>query len=610
LTEDSLLKLGKKNIRPLLTNASMLWEYSKSNAVLVDKTDKIFDLLTGSDRTYFLSRPRRFGKTLLLDTIQNIAEGNRDFFRGTHIDKKGDQYEWEPYPVIKISFNSFPREPDECKSRLLSTLDEISEEHGLSIKPAKHAMDIQDTIKNLSKRHPQSSITNGLPNMKRFPLNVVLLIDEYDFPLLGNLENSDRLNELRTMFHDFYSSIKSCQNMLRFVFITGISKFSGLSVFSGLNNIYDISLDENYSSICGFTEDEIKFNFNDHILAALSTMKERGTLDSDSTLETFMYWLENWYDGYSWNEKTKVYNPYSVINCLAKQMFGHYWYSSGTSLASHSYKRNTESYVKLFSDIELADEFKPVEDLSDLKFESFLFQTGYLTIKKIIYPLGSNPSFVLKCPNNEIASAISMDFGKMDFPFPGMEGSIDKAFRSFIDAFEQSDEEECSRLFSALLGKLAIPFQNPVESIYQFMLYTLLSLRGVRARLEQPVGGGRADLVYDSPSGFQVVVEIKRDRSKYSKKFPVLEDPPPADAELPGFNEIPPAVKNNMDKLIADAVSQILSRNYLHPFYLNRETRVCAVAVHGWSFSMFRFYGVDWNSRTIQAPTVKHGDEH
>jgi hypothetical protein len=613
LTEESTPKLGNQPARPLLTDSSILVKYIKDNAVLVDKTDKIFDLLTGTGSTFFLSRPRRFGKSLLLDTIKNIAEGKRELFKGTHIDRKGAEYAWEPFPVIKISFSRFPHDPEECKYKLLSTLDTISQMKGLSTKPAKSVTDIENIIAQLSHRHAKSSVNDSLSDMSDmsdYPFNVVLLIDEYDFPLLGNLGNSVRLNELRTMFHEFYSTIKDCQNMLRFVFITGISKFSGLSVFSGMNNIYDISLDDNYCSICGFTEDEIKLNFNDHIISALSAMKERGSLDPDSTFKTFMYWLENWYNGYSWNEKTKIYNPYSVIYCLAKQRFGHYWYSSGTSLASHAYKRNSEGYIKIFSESVLTDEFKPVEDLSDLKFESFLFQTGYLTIKRIIETHGTNSSFVLKCPNNEIASAIAMDFGKLNSPFPGMESSIDKTFWSFIDAFEQSDEQECSRLLSALLGKLALPYQTPVESIYQFILYTLLSLRGVRARLEQPVGGGRADLVYASPSGFQTVVEIKRDRSKYIGNFPKLQDPPPPDATVPGFSEIPPAFKNTMDRLIAEAVSQILSRNYLHPFYLEKETRVCAVAVHGWSFSMFRFYEVDWNSRIIQAPVPKHRVEN
>jgi hypothetical protein len=194
----------------------------------------------------------------------------------------------------------------------------------------------------------------------------------------------------------------------------------------------------------------------------------------------------------------------------------------------------------------------------------------------------------------------------MDYPFPGMKNSINKAFGNFVNAFEDSNEEECARIFSAFLSKFAIYWHAPVEFVYQLLLFILLSISGFNAQFENTAGDGRTDIVYTSPSGFTVLVEIKRDGQKIRETIPALLEPPASGSALPGFREIPPSIKKSMNKLISDAVSQVLTRNYLNAFYFEGETRVCAVAVHGWSFSTFRFFSVDWNARTIQSPIPRH----
>jgi hypothetical protein len=312
LTEEILTKVKNQNLRPLLMDSAILEKFIRNNAVVVDKTELIFDLLSSANCTYFLSRPRRFGKTLLLDTIQNIAQGHRDLFKGTFIDRKGAEYSWKPYPVIRLSFSAFSSEPEAFNRSLLHKLDEISELKGLSLKPASDVKDIEDIIQKVSKQHVGAGIGKEIPENV---FNTVLLIDEYDFPLLHCLDNSDRIEQLRKILNRFYSAIKNCEGLLRFTFITGISRFSQLSLFSGMNNLVDISLIDHYSSICGFTEDGIKSNFHDHITAALTDMKQSGRLEPDSTETTFLNMFKFWYDGYSWNETTKVYNPYSVIYC-------------------------------------------------------------------------------------------------------------------------------------------------------------------------------------------------------------------------------------------------------------------------------------------------------
>jgi hypothetical protein len=371
-----------------------------------------------------------------------------------------------------------------------------------------------------------------------------------------------------------------------------------------MNSIIDISMDPKFSEICGFTDEEILTNFHGHILQALSKMQDKKIFEKDTTYSDFMKELEFWYNGYSWDEETKVYNPFSVINCLYNNQFSHYWYDSGTSLAAYKHRLNPETYVNIISNNINTGELAPIGDLKALKSESFLFQTGYLTISKIQISRRFI-NYILKCPNNEISYAIAKDFGNLDSPFAGFQGSINEKYGSFVDAFEASDDEECARLFSSLLDKFSLHMHSPAENVYQAILYILLNSRGFRASFEQPLGDGRVDIVYDSPSGIKAVIEIKRVRLSISEKVPRLTEAPPSGSALPGFQEHSEQVRNCLENSIADAVSQILSKKYVRAFYLEGQTRACAVAVNGWTDSMFRFYNVDWNSRTILAPIQK-----
>ncbi|MDR1036030.1 MAG: ATP-binding protein [Deltaproteobacteria bacterium] len=603
MSENGKAQANGLNLKRLLRSSAVFSDYIGSGAALVDKTGFICDLLNSSpDRMFFLSRPRRFGKTLLLDTIQHIARGERTPFAGMKIGKS--EYVWERYPVIRFSFSRFESDPLTFRRKLLDRFDEIARDHNLDLKPAESVSNIDFIISKLSKNNPPSHLTKMFPIPEEDPENVVILIDEYDFPLLGSLDNPDNAEELRSMLRVFYSTIKDCSNKVRLLFVTGVTKFSKLSIFSGMNSIIDISMDRNFSDICGFTEEEIQTNFYGHILKALSDMQEDGFFEKDSTYSDFMKELELWYNGYSWDEETKVYNPFSIINCLYNKEFSHYWYDSGTSLAAYKHRINPETYVKIISNNIETEELTPIDDLKALKSESFLFQTGYVTIAKI-QKTRILKNYILKCPNNEICYAIARDFGNMDSPFPGFQGSINEKYGSFVDAFEASDDEECARLFSSLLDKFSLHMHSPSENVYQAILFILLNSRGFRATFEQTLGDGRIDIAYVSPSGIQAVIEIKRVRLSSSEKVPKLTEAPPSGSVLPGFQEQPELVRNGLEKSIADAVSQILSKKYLRSFYLEGETRACAVAVHGWTDSMFRFYDVDWNSRTIMTPMQK-----
>ncbi|MDR1035225.1 MAG: AAA family ATPase [Deltaproteobacteria bacterium] len=302
MTENDKTQTYGSNFTGLLLDSADFLDYVGSGSVFVDKTGLIRDLLNSSpNRMFFLSRPRRFGKTLLLDTIQHIAKGDRTPFAGMKIGES--DYVWERYPVIRLSFSHFESEPLTFRRKLLDKLDEIARDHDLDLKPANSVSDIDSIISKLSKNYPPSHLPNMSPDTEQNPANVVILIDEYDFPLLGSLDNPDNAEELRSMLRVFYSTIQGCRHMLRFLFVTGVTKFSKLSIFSGMNSIIDISMDRNFSSICGFTEEEIKTNFHGHILKALYDMQEDGIFEKDSTYSDFMKQLELWY--YPFNQMSE-----------------------------------------------------------------------------------------------------------------------------------------------------------------------------------------------------------------------------------------------------------------------------------------------------------------
>ncbi|MDR1039693.1 MAG: AAA family ATPase [Deltaproteobacteria bacterium] len=240
-------------------------------AVYVDKTGLLSELVK-SYGPYFLARPRRFGKSLLLDTIQQIFEGKRELFVGLDIERKVQDFSWTIFPVIRINMNAVEVEPADFQADLISQLKLYADSYDVKINRTKIAGAIRDVIMKISIKCavPKNESDRRIDIGAR---NVVLLIDEYDFPLLRHLRDPIKIEQMRSILYGLYSSIKGCSKFLRFVFITGITKFKHPSLFSALNNVMDITFDENFSTICGFTKDEIKLNYGMYLDKALSVQR-------------------------------------------------------------------------------------------------------------------------------------------------------------------------------------------------------------------------------------------------------------------------------------------------------------------------------------------------
>ena len=336
----------------------------------VDKTEQIRQLVDNG-KCYFLSRPRRFGKSLLVDTIKELFEGNEALFSGLAVHR---HWQWSVRrPVVRLDLSGSFRTPEELEENLLDQFADIAAQAGVAAHASTAAVGLRRLIRTL-RRHAGE--------------RVVLLIDEYDKPILDALPTPEVARANRDLLHSVYSIIKACDTDLEFVLLTGVSRFSKVSIFSGLNNLADITLDPRYSTLCGYTDDDLDTTFADQL---------RG-LDRQA--------IRDWYNGYNWLGDEKVYNPYDILLLFDRREFDAYWFETGTS--THIVDQLLERGV---SAVALDNMITTGDLLSDFNVEqatteALLFQSGYLTIRtaqrqgrRLVYRLGY--------PNREVRLSLT-----------------------------------------------------------------------------------------------------------------------------------------------------------------------------------------------------------
>lgn len=351
------------------------------DCIYVDKTKCIYELMESGGSTFFLSRPRRFGKSLLLSTLKAAFEGKRDLFKGLYIE---DKIDWEPHPVIMLDMSK-----DASSSEVLKLGLSLS----LKTEAAFHQVDL-----GLYEDAPAAMLSQLIALLYlKTGRQVVVLIDEYDKPVLDQMHDLDNANEIRKVLQGFYGVLKASSAHLKFLMVTGITKVSQTSIFSGFNNLNDISFKEQYAGICGYTQTELEHDFASHIDALA---KHNEASKEDTLVE-----IKHWYNGYSWDAKTFVYNPYSVLLLLDKLRFNPHWYSTGTPTFLLKLLKTGDNLETVMQDkIEVFETFTDGQALENLGTIALLFQSGYLTIK------GFNKKeqfYELQIPNEEVRRAIS-----------------------------------------------------------------------------------------------------------------------------------------------------------------------------------------------------------
>ena len=443
------------------------------NGIYADKTKIISDLLNLS-QFVFLSRPRRFGKSLLISTLKNLFEGKKELFKGLWIE---NNFDWKEVPVIKIDFTRM-----DFDRRMLEDALEFA---------------LQENAKKYKVELPGGSLKERFINLMKFLHDntgerVVLLIDEYDKPIVDSINDIQKAEENREILRNFYGAIKGCSEMLRFVLITGISRFSKLSIFSELNNLADISMDKNFAAICGFTKDDLNEYFSEYKDAACEELEiSRVELDEK---------IRFWYDGYKFDGKTHIYNPFSILNFFSKKEFRNYWFESGLPKLLVDFIREHSVDIKELENTAISELDLNNFDVTKINLKALMFQTGYLTI----VGKNENGKYVLDYPNEEVRQSFAaylltnftdQKYGNHD------DKMLDSLRAGDIDGFIES----VNALFASIPYQI-IPKEN--ENYFSSLIYVMLRVLAVNITSELSSYKGRADAVIKTKN-FIYIFEYK-----------------------------------------------------------------------------------------------------
>ena len=458
----------------------------KENKLYIDKTEYVYRMTHSGGCYFFLSRPRRFGKSLLVSTFESYFSGKKELFEGLAIEKL--EQEWMEYPVLHFDMSGGKHmEKEQLEDYLSNRLEAEEKKWGIT-----H-----------SKRGVNDRLTELITTAYEISgKQVVVLIDEYDAPMLDVAHERKTLDELRNVMRNFYSPLKMCEPMLRFVFLTGITKFPQVSIFSELNNIKNISLDDEYAGVCGITKEELLTQMSEDIDVLAEAL--------EMTREETIAKLKENYDGYHFSPASPdVFNPYSLLNCFDDKNFGAYWFSSGTPTYLINMLRKFKVLpAKIGRSLARSSAFDaPTENLKTIT--PLLYQSGYITIKG--YDKMSQ-LFTLDLPNKEIK--VGLFESLLPYYLEGMyaeEGDVAIAQMSVL--IRQSDMDGALRLLQEFLGTVPYCNNTNYEGHYQqvlFIIFTLLTHFVVDVEVHTP--NGRVDVVMETEDTLYLI-ELKFNKS-------------------------------------------------------------------------------------------------
>ena len=434
------------------------------NYLYVDKTEHIHRLIVQGS-VYFLSRPRRFGKSLLISTLNEIFEGNKELFKDQWIYKA--DYAWEKYPVVRIDFSkSKARNGDELINYIVYQLDKTAQLYGITLEQTQYDIKFDELLTKLS----------GINK-------VVVLIDEYDKPIIDNIENKDLAIELREILKGFYTIIKACDEYIRFVLLTGVSKFSKAGVFSGLNNLKDLSMGMKYSSLLGITRQEMEDSFKDHI----DQFAESEGVSKAELIKKITYW----YDGFCFNGTCeKVFNPFSMLLLFDNARFSNYWFESATPSFLIKLIKEKELDLKRLDGIKVDESAFSSYEIENLKVVPILFQTGYLTITDYDK---ERMEYTLAYPNFEVKNSMTKCLAEA-YSFVERELVHGYAW-NLIDALRGHDFDTFFDTLRIFFANIPYDLQISKEKYYQTVFYLIFSLIGLKVEAEVKTNKGRIDAV-------------------------------------------------------------------------------------------------------------------
>ena len=470
------------NLKPLPIGIQTFRDIINGGYLYVDKTEQIYEMIRYPKGVYFLSRPRRFGKSLLISTLEEIFQGNRDLFKGLWL--YDSPYQWEKHPVIHIDFSQdYIADAASLEQSLDWLLQRIARQYDLTLLGETFTQKFQDLITQLSQQN-----------------KVVILIDEYDKPIIGSLEDTAEAQRIQNVLKGFYGVIKGMDRYVRFVLLTGVSKFSKVGVFSGLNNLNDLTLHPRYHTLVGITQLELEANFGDYLteLAAIEGKSDEEMLEK----------VRLWYNGFCFSKRCEsVYSPFSLLRLFDAYDFQNYWFETGTPTFLLNILKSRRYDLERLDEVTVPELAFSTYEIESLEIIPLLFQTGYLTIK------GYNPEnrqFRLSYPNFEV------EISFLTYLL-GSYGEVEKAtavnyLYHLITALHAADWEQFFRTFNTLLANINYELHIKQEKYYQTIFYLIFKLIGLEINAEVHTNHGRIDAVIETKTAVYIF-EFKLDGS-------------------------------------------------------------------------------------------------
>jgi hypothetical protein len=454
-------------MKKLSVGISDFKELINGNYIYVDKTQYIYKLIN-TGKYYFLSRPRRFGKSLLISTISYLFQSKRELFKGLYIQ---DKWNWEEiYPVIRVDFSKDVKNKDDLKEKVY---------HELKKNYMWNSIEIPKDIKNESILLEELIMRISEKEQKQ----VVILVDEYDKPILDLIENIKEAEEVRKELKAFYSVLKGLDRYIKFVLITGVSKFSKVSLFSGLNQLKDISLDTRYGNICGYTQNELELYFKEYL--------------QDLNLDE----IKEWYNGYYFLHDT-LYNPFDILLYLDTKKFKNYWYETGKTEFLFKLLKTSNYQLpylnKLYYTNDILDKF----DIEYISIEALMFQTGYLTIKEV-KTIEAEEMYILDYPNKEVRQSFNRDL----VFYITKSYHTDRIYNLKL-AIINEEIEKIKEQIEIFINSISYNILKN-EYVYQAAIYGLIYSTGFNVIIEDNTSKGRIDLTIIVNNSIVYIMEFK-----------------------------------------------------------------------------------------------------
>jgi hypothetical protein len=442
----------------------------------VDKTHFIPKL---TSKYYFLSRPRRFGKSLFLDTLKEAFSGNKELFKGLYL---YDNWDWnKKYPIIKFDLSqAYPDTEENLIKSLDSFLKAVAKEHQITLEEEILGLRFKELIQKLYEKYNQK---------------VVVLIDEYDKPILDVIEDIEKARRNRDILKKFFEILKPSDPYLKLVFLTGVSRFSKVSIFSGLNQLNDITIDRNFSTVCGYTQSELESVFEDRL--------------KDFDKEK----IKVWYNGYSWLGES-VYNPFDILLLFDKKMFKPYWFETGTPTFLIKMFMKNKYFIPELENLEVGDEILSNLDVDNIRVENLLFQAGYLTIKEFMEEYGT---YILSYPNLEVRKSFNSSFLIYVFKEPV---SVSKTETNIKRAMLTKDIDKLKDAIYTFFASIPHDWyrKNDIDSyegFYASIVYALFNGAWLNVIAEDNTNKGQIDLsVFNQDSIYIIEFKVVEDKEE------------------------------------------------------------------------------------------------